>query len=407
MPKDERRFMRPVSGQPVPSDRPPDATTLGQGFETLAIHAGQEPDPATGAVVLPIYQTSTYAQRAVGEHQGYEYSRSGNPGRSALERCLAVLEGAGHGVAFASGLAGEDAVLRLLRPGDHVLLPDDAYGGTYRLAATLHAAAGVRFDSVRLSDVDAVVNAWTPETRMVWAETPTNPLLTIVDIEALAQLAHERGASLVVDNTFATPFLQRPLALGADAVIHSTTKYLGGHSDVVGGFVATSNEEWADRLAFVQNAAGAVPGPFDCFLVLRGVKTLALRMERHCSNAATVVDMLISHPAVGSVNYPGLASHPGHGVATRQMRGYGGMVSFTVAGGEIAALEVARSTSLWTLAESLGAVESLIEHPHRMTHASVAASALAVDPALLRLSVGLETAADLVDDLRAALDKVA
>ena len=387
--------------------RTPGHDTVGGGFETLAIHAGQEPDPATGAVVLPIYQTSTFAQRAVGEHRGYEYSRSGNPTRSALERCLAVLEGAGHGLAFASGLAAEDAVLRLLRPGDHVLLPGDAYGGTYRLVAALHAAAGLRFDSVPLADLEAVREAWTPATRMVWAETPTNPLLTIVDIEALAQLTHERGASLVVDNTFATPFLQQPLLLGADAVVHSTTKYLGGHSDVVGGFVATNNEEWADRLAFVQNAAGAVPGPFDCFLVLRGVKTLALRMERHCWNAARVVDMLLSHPAVNTVNYPGRPEHPGHDVAARQMRDYGGMVSLTLAGGEPAALEVARSTRVWTLAESLGAVESLIEHPHRMTHSSVASSPLAVDPSLLRLSVGLETATDLVEDLRAALDKVA
>ena len=377
------------------------------GFETLAIHAGQEPDPATGAIVPPIYLTSTYAQSAVGEHQGYEYSRSGNPTRTALERCVAALEGAARGVAFSSGLAGEDAVLRLLRPGDHVLLPDDAYGGTYRLVAQVHAITGLRFDSIPLADLDAVARAWAPTTRMVWAETPTNPLLTIVDIEALARLCRERDAVLVVDNTFATPFLQQPLSLGADVVIHSTTKYLGGHSDVVGGFVATSNAEWADRLAFVQNAAGAVPGPFDCFLVLRGVKTLAVRMERHCVNAAAVVEMLVSHPSVMSVNYPGLSSHPGHQVAARQMRGFGGMVSFTVAGGEPAALEVARSTRLWTLAESLGAVESLIEHPHRMTHASVASSPLAVDPALLRLSVGLETTSDLVEDLRAALDKIA
>ncbi len=397
----------PERGHSQEESRTPGHGTLGDGFETLAIHAGQEPDPATGAVVLPIYQTSTFAQRAVGEHHGYEYSRSGNPTRSALERCLAVLEGAGHGLAFASGLAAEDAVLRLLQPGDHVLLPGDAYGGTYRLVAALHAAAGLRFDSVPLADLDAVLTAWTPATRMIWAETPTNPLLRIVDIEALAQVTHERGASLVVDNTFATPFLQQPLALGADAVIHSTTKYLGGHSDVVGGFVATNHEEWADRLAFVQNAAGAVPGPFDCFLVLRGVKTLALRMQRHCSNAARVVDMLLSHPAVSCVNYPGLPEHPGHDVAARQMRDYGGMVSLTLAGGEPAALEVARSTRVWTLAESLGAVESLIEHPHRMTHSSVASSPLAVDPALLRLSVGLETVTDLIEDLRAALDKVA
>ncbi|HLY83936.1 MAG TPA: cystathionine gamma-synthase [Acidimicrobiales bacterium] len=378
----------------------------GDGFETLAIHAGQDPDPATGAVVTPIYQTSTYAQTAVGEHKGYEYSRTGNPTRTALERCLAALEGARHGVAFSSGLAGEDAVLRLLAPGDHVLMPDDAYGGTYRLIAQVHGGAGVTFTPVALGDLGAVDAAWRTTTRLVWAETPTNPLLSIVDIEALAAFAHERGAILAVDNTLATPYLQQPLSLGADLVVHSTTKYLGGHSDVVGGFVATSETALAERLAFFQNAVGAVPGPFDCFLALRGVKTLALRMERHCANAAAVVDMLVEHPAVTGVNYPGLATHPGHSVAASQMRGFGGMVSFTVAGGEPAALEVARSTRLFILAESLGAVESLIEHPARMTHASVASSPLAVDRGLLRLSVGLETAGDLVDDLRGALERV-
>jgi cystathionine gamma-synthase len=382
------------------------AGSAGDGFETLAIHAGQDPDPATGAVVTPIYQTSTYAQEAVGEHKGYEYSRSGNPTRTALERCLSALEGAAYGLAFSSGLAGEDAVFRLLTSGDHVLIPDDAYGGTYRLVAQVHAGTGIQFSAVALGDMGAVSAAWRPETKLVWVETPTNPLLSIVDIAALCDFAHERGALVVVDNTFATPYLQRPLDLGADVVVHSTTKYLGGHSDVVGGFVATSNGEVGQRLAFLQNAVGAVPGPFDCFLTLRGIKTLAVRMDRHCANAAAIVDLLVAHPAVARVNYPGLADHQGHQVAAKQMRGFGGMVSFTVVGGEATAVEVARSTRLFTLAESLGAVESLIEHPARMTHMSVASSPLAVDDALLRLSVGLETAADLVDDLRSALDKV-
>ena len=378
----------------------------GPGFETLAIHAGQEPDPATGAVVTPIYQTSTYAQNAVGDHRGYEYSRTGNPTRTALERCVAALEGAEHGLAFASGLAAEDAVLRLLGPRDHLVIPDDAYGGTYRLVAQVHEPVGLTFTPVPLHDLDALSDAWRPETRMVWVETPTNPLLGIMDIGAVARLARDRGALVVVDNTFATPYLQRPMSLGADLVVHSTTKYLGGHSDVVGGFVATSDGALAERLAFLQNAAGAVPGPFDCFLTIRGVKTLAVRMERHCANAAAVVELLSGHAKVERVLSPGLAGHPNHAVAARQMTGFGGMVSFTVTGGEPAALELVRSTRLWTLAESLGAVESLIEHPHRMTHASVAGSPLAVDPGLVRLSVGLETAADLVEDLGAALDKL-
>jgi cystathionine gamma-synthase len=379
--------------------------TSGPGFETLAIHAGQDPDPATGAVVTPIYQTSTFAQSAVGEHRGYEYSRTANPTRSALETCLAALEGGAHGLAFASGLAGTDAVLRLLGPGDHVLIPDDAYGGTYRLVARVHGPAGVAFDPVCFGDLEAVGAAWRRETRLVWVESPTNPMLSIADIAAVAALAHERGALVAVDNTFATPYLQRPLDLGADIVVHSATKYLGGHSDLVGGVVVVRDPAVAARLAFVQNAAGAVPGPFDCFLTLRGVKTLAVRMDRHCQNAAAVVDMLVSHRRVREVLYPGLRSHPGHTVAARQMGGFGGVVSFTVDGGEAAALEVARNTRLFTLAESLGAVESLIEHPHRMTHASVADSPLSVDPSLLRLSVGLETSSDLVADLSDALDR--
>ncbi|HEX7168786.1 MAG TPA: cystathionine gamma-synthase [Acidimicrobiales bacterium] len=373
------------------------------GFETRAIHAGQDPDPTTGAVVTPIYQTSTYAQAAVGEHLGYEYSRTGNPTRTALETCVASLEGGAHGLAFGSGMAAEDAILRLLSPGDHVVLSADAYGGTYRLLARVHALAGLTFSTVDLTDVDAVERAWRDETRAVWIETPTNPLLGIVDIAAVAELAHERGGWCVVDNTFATPYLQQPLALGADVVVHSATKYMGGHSDVVGGIVVTSDADVAARLAFLQNAVGAVPGPFDCFLVLRGLKTLAVRMDRHCENAEAVATALGEHPAVERVLWPGLTDHPGHDVAKRQMRAFGGMVSFLVRGGEQEALAVAGRTKLFTLAESLGAVESLIEHPARMTHASVADAPGAVDPSLIRLSVGLESANDLVADLLQAL----
>jgi len=376
------------------------------GFETRAIHAGQAPDATTGAVVTPIYQTSTYAQDAVGVHRGYEYSRTANPTRTALERCLASLEGAASGFAFASGMAAEDGVLRLLPADSHVVIPNDAYGGTYRLVTQVFGPAGLQYSAVDLSDPDAIGAAWRDNTRLVWVESPTNPLLGIVDIAAAARLAHERGARCVVDNTFATPYLQQPLALGADIVLHSTTKYLGGHSDVVGGFVAVNDVNLAAHIAYLQNAVGAVPGPFDCFLVLRGLKTLAVRMDRHCANAASVVEMLERHPAVASVRYPGLPTHPGHEVAARQMRDFGGMVAFSVAAGEEAALKLVGRTRLFTLAESLGAVESLIEHPARMTHASVAESELAVDPALVRLSVGLETPDDLVDDLRQALDGI-
>jgi len=379
------------------------APSEGAAFETLAIHGGQPPDPSTGAVITPIYQTSTFAQSSVGEHQGYDYSRSGNPTRTALEDCLAALEGAAHGSAFASGLAAEDAILRLLNPGDHVLIGNDFYGGTYRLLSQVHTRVGLGCTPVALTESD-LLEAWQPSTRMVWVETPSNPLLRIADIAALAELAHARDALLVVDNTFATPYLQRPLERGADVVIHSTTKYLGGHSDVVGGFVATSDDTLAERLAFLQNATGAVPGPFDCFLVLRGVKTLAVRMDRHCDNAARVAEMLTGHPMVDRVYYPGLPEHGGHDTAREQMRRFGGMVSFTVRGGESQALAVAKSTSVFTLAESLGAVESLIEHPARMTHATLAGSSLAIDPALLRLSVGIENIDDLLTDLRAALE---
>jgi cystathionine gamma-synthase len=379
----------------------------GGGFETRAIHAGQPPDPATGAVVPPVSLSTAFAQTAVGEHAGYEYSRSGNPTRAALEACMASLEGATRALAFSSGLAAEDAVLRLLGPGDHVIFPNDAYGGTFRLIDKVWGPLGLAHTPVDLTSAGAVEAAWRDETRLVWVETPSNPLLSIVDVRAVAEVAHARGALLVVDNTFATPYLQEPLALGADIVVHSATKYLGGHSDVVGGILALNDPILADRLAFFQNAAGGVPGPFDCYLVLRGLKTLALRMDRHCANAAAVAELLSRHPAVASVRYPGLADHPGHRIAAGQMRGFGGMVSFVVHGGEAVALEVARSTSIFALAESLGAVESLIEHPHRMTHASVAGSALAVDPGLIRLSVGIETVDDQLGDLAQALDAVA
>jgi cystathionine gamma-synthase len=377
---------------------------IGDSFETRAIHAGQSPDPVTGAVVTPISLATTFAQRAVGEHSGYEYARSANPTRTALEQCVASLEGAAQGLGFASGLAAEDALLRRLRPGDHVIIPNDAYGGTFRLVARVHEPGGLSWSAVDLTDLDAIEAAWRDETRLVWIETPTNPLLTVVDIEAVARVAHARGAIVVVDNTFATPYLQQPIALGADAVVHSSTKYLGGHSDVVGGFVACDDDALADEVRFLQNAMGAVPSPFDCYLVLRGVKTLAVRMDRHCENARAVADMLHEHPAVARVLYPGLAEHPGHDVAKRQMRDFGGMVSFTMRAGERAALDVVARTGLFTLAESLGAVESLIEHPARMTHASAAGSPLAVDPALIRCSVGLEGCDDLVADLRHALD---
>jgi cystathionine gamma-synthase len=377
------------------------------GFETLAIHAGQDPDPVTGAVVPPIYQVSTYKQDGVGGlRSGYEYSRSANPTRRSLEECLAALEGGPAGFAFASGMAAEDCLLRALcAPGDHVLIPDDAYGGTYRLMSAVLAHWGISYRPVHLADLQAVRDALAerPAT-VVWAETPTNPLLSVADIAALAGLAHEAGARLVVDNTFASPYLQQPLALGADAVVHSTTKYLGGHSDVVGGAVVVADPALGERLGYLQNATGAVAGPFDAWLTLRGIKTLAARMDRHGENAARVAAMLGAHPAVTRVYYPGLPGHPGHEVAVKQMRGFGGMVSFQVRGGEQAAVAVCGRTRLFILGESLGGVESLIEHPGRMTHASAAGSLLEVPPDLVRLSVGLETAADLVEDLRRALD---
>ena len=380
----------------------------GYGFETLAIHAGQDPDPTTGAVIVPIYQTSTYVQTEVGKHQGYEYSRSGNPTRTALETCLAALEGGRTGLTFASGLAAEDCLLRTVAsPGSHVVIPDDAYGGTYRLFAKVLAKWGVEHTPVALSDLDAVRAAVRPgQTSLIWCETPTNPLLGIADIAGLAAIAHEHGARLAVDNTFASPYLQQPLALGADVVVHSTTKYLGGHSDVVGGALVTADVTLGEELAYHQNAMGGVPGAFDSWLVLRGAKTLGVRMDRHCENAARVVDLLTGSPAVSQVLYPGLPEHPGHEVASKQMKAYGGMVSFRLAGGEQAALEVCRHTRVFTLAESLGGVESLIEHPGRMTHASVAGSQLEVPADLVRLSVGIETGDDLVADLQQALGRL-
>ncbi len=376
------------------------------GFETLAIHAGQEPDPQTGAVVPPIYQVSTYKQDGVGGlRDGYEYSRSANPTRHALEECLAALEGGRHALAFASGMAAEDCLLRAVcAPGDDVIIPDDAYGGTFRLMARVFADWGVSYRPVPVSDVAAVRGALAERpARVLWAETPTNPLLSIADIAALADVAHQAGALLVVDNTFASPYLQQPLALGADAVVHSTTKYLGGHSDVIGGAVVVADPALGERLAFLQNATGAVAGPFDAWLTLRGVRTLAIRMDQHCRNAARVADMLASHPAVTQVYYPGLPSHPGHEVAAKQMRGFGGMVSFQVRGGAEAAVAACGRTRLFTLGESLGGVESLVEHPGRMTHASAAGSPLEVPDDLVRLSVGIETGEDLLEDLRQAL----
>ena len=400
----------------------------GKGFSTRAVHAGSEPDPATGAVVTPIYQTSTYKQDGVGGLRtglgvGYEYSRSGNPTRTALEECLAALEspdGApARAFAFASGLAAEDTLLRsTLSPGDHLVLGNDAYGGSYRLIARVAGPWGVQHGTADLADLDAVAAAVRPgSTRLIWAETPTNPLLNVADITALAGLAHEYDAMLAIDNTFATPYLQNPLALGADVVVHSTTKYCGGHSDVVGGALvvaAGADAPWldgvgaigasvAERVGFHQNAMGAVNGPFDAWLTLRGIKTLGVRMDRHCDNAERIVEFLLGHRRVRSVLYPGLLGHPGHDVAAKQMRRFGGMISFRLAGGVEDALNVCKRTEVFALAESLGGVESLIEHPGRMTHASVAGSALEVPDDLVRLSVGIEDADDLIADLDRAL----
>ncbi|MET8541409.1 cystathionine gamma-synthase [Kitasatospora sp. NPDC004799] len=378
---------------------------LPQGFETLAIHAGQEADPQTGAVVTPIYQVSTYKQDGVGGLRGgYEYSRSANPTRTALEECLAALEGGARGLAFASGLAAEDTLLRtILKPGDHIVIPNDAYGGTFRLFAKVLTRWGVEFSVANTQDLATVREALRPNTRAVWVETPSNPLLGITDLTALAEIAHGAGALLVVDNTFASPYLQQPIALGADAVVHSTTKYMGGHSDVVGGALVLADAALGEEVAYHQNAMGAVSGPFDAWLVLRGIKTLGVRMDRHSANAEKVAELLASHPKVSQVLYPGLPEHPGHDIAAKQMKAFGGMVSFRVAGGEEAAVEVCNRAQLFTLGESLGGVESLIEHPGRMTHASVAGSALEVPADLVRVSVGIESIDDLLADLQQAL----
>ena len=371
------------------------------GFNTRAIHAGQEPDPATGAVIVPMHLTTTYKQDGVGGLRGgYEYSRSGNPTRTALHEALAALEEGSTSLAFASGLAAEDTLLRTVcRPGDHVVLGGDAYGGTFRLISRVLSEWGLEYTPVHLDDPDQVRAAMRPTTRVIWCETPSNPLLNVTDIEATAAVAHEGGALLVVDNTFATPYLQRPLTLGADVVVHSTTKYLGGHSDVVGGALVTRDAGLGERLAYNHNAMGAVASPFDSWMVLRSLKTLGVRMDRHSANAARIADFLVGHRAVSTVLYPGLPDHPGHDIAARQMSGFGGMISFRLAAGEAAALEVCERAQLFTLAESLGGVESLIEHPGRMTHASAAGSPLEVPADLVRLSVGIEDVEDLLADL--------
>ncbi|HEY7196675.1 MAG TPA: cystathionine gamma-synthase [Gaiellaceae bacterium] len=377
-------------------------------FETRAIHAGQEPDPSTGAVAVPVYQTSTYIQEAAGETKGYEYSRTGNPTRAALETCLASLESAGHGFAFGSGMAATTTVLHLLSPGDRVVSVNDVYGGTYRIFTKVYEPKGYRFEFVSAEDAGArLADSLDDATRMVWIETPTNPLMNVVDIRAAAEAAHAAGALVVVDNTFATPYLQRPLELGADVVVHSTTKYLGGHSDVIGGFAGTNDPTVAERLAFLQNSLGAIPGPWDSWLVLRGLKTLAVRMRAHSENARAIAAHLEGHPRVEQVLYPGLASHPQHELAARQMADFGGMISFVLAGSADDAGEVVRSTSIWQLGESLGGVESLIELPGVMTHASLAESPFRVPDTLIRLSVGIESVDDLIADLDAALARVA
>jgi cystathionine beta-lyase/cystathionine gamma-synthase len=376
-------------------------------FGTLAIHAGQEPDPSTGAIMTPIYQTSTYVQAAPGQHKGYEYSRTHNPTRRALEQNLAALERAQHGLCFASGLAATDAVLRLLKSGDHVVAGNDLYGGTYRLFERVYRPFGLDFSFVDAAEAKNVAAALRPNTRLVWIETPTNPLLKVTDIEQVAEVCRGARALLAVDNTFATPYLQQPLELGADLVVHSVTKYLGGHSDLVGGAILTSSGELRERLAFVQNAVGAVPGPMDCFLVLRGTKTLAVRMDRHLSNARRIAEHLCGHAAVARVYYPGFEDHPGHAVARRQMRGFGGMISFVLKDeSEATARALVSRTRVFSLAESLGGVESLVCHPATMTHASIPAEmrlARGVDDGLVRLSVGIEEVEDLQEDLRQAL----
>ena len=381
-----------------------DSTTW-QGFATRAIHAGYEPDPLTGAVNVPIYASSTFAQDGVGVmRDGYEYARTGNPTRRPLEANLAAVESGTYGRAFASGMAATDCLLRAeLRPGDHLVIPNDAYGGTFRLIDKVFSQWGIEYTPAPITDLDAVRAAMRPNTKLVWIETPTNPLLNVGDITAIAEIAHAGGAKMVVDNTFASPYLQTPLTLGADVVLHSTTKYIGGHSDVVGGALITNSEEMDAALAFLQNGSGGVPGPFDAYLTMRGLKTLEVRMERHCDNAEKLVEFFTGHPAIDKVLYPGLESHPGHAVAAKQMRRFGGMISVQLGGGKQAALDFCANTELFTLAESLGGVESLIEHPGAMTHASTAGSLLEVPDNLVRLSVGIEDISDLLGDIEQAL----
>ena len=375
-------------------------------FETRAIHEGQEPDPATGAIITPIYQTSTFVQDAVGEHKGFDYARVNNPTRTALQRCLASLESAEHGIAFSSGLGATTTIMHLVDPGERVVLIADVYGGVYRMTSQVYEPKGYRFDYLPAAEFANLGDHLDDTTRIVWVESPSNPLLNVIDIRAAAEAAHAAGALLVVDNTFATPYLQRPLELGADIVVHSTTKYLGGHSDVIGGFAATNDPTIAERLYFLQKSLGAVPGPFDCWLVLRGIKTLALRMEKHCENAMAIAVWLERNAGVEQVFYPGLPTHPGHAIAARQMRDFGGMVSFLAESPEEAA-ELVTRTKLFQLAESLGGVESLIEVPARMTHASTASAPFAAPPNLVRLSVGIESTADLILDLEHALKPAA
>jgi cystathionine beta-lyase/cystathionine gamma-synthase len=382
---------------------PDENTQASYGFETRAIHAGQEPDPATGSVVVPVYQTSTYVQDALGRHKGYEYSRTGNPTRAALEECVASLEGGKYGLAFASGMAAETTIMYLFAPGDHLVVSNDVYGGTYRLFVRVLAEYGLKFDFVDMTNPNSVRRHLRKETKAIWLETPSNPLMKLIDIGAVTTIAKEHGARTVVDNTFASPYGQQPLSMGADIVVHSSTKYLGGHSDAVGGLVVLSDDAHYEKLKFLQNATGAVPGPMDCFLVLRGVKTLGIRMRAHEANALKIARFLEQHAAVERVRYPGLPSHPQHDLAGRQMRCFGGMISFEVKGGLEEARKIVQGTKLFGLAESLGGVESLIEHPGIMTHASVANSPLAVPDNLIRLSVGIEDAEDLIRDLAAAM----
>ena len=378
-----------------------------QGFGTRAVHAGQHPDPATGAIMTPIYQSSTFVQEAPAKHRGYEYSRVSNPTRTALEQNLAALEGARHGICFASGVAAIDAIVRALRPGDHVVATNDLYGGTVRLFRQVFEPFGLAFSFVDMEDLASVEQAMRPETRLMWIETPTNPLMRVVDIEGLSAIARASGAEVAVDNTFASPYLQQPLALGADLSMHSTTKYLGGHSDVIGGAVLTNSDRWEEHLRFQIKAVGAAPGPMDCYLVLRSTKTLHLRMERHCQNARAVAEFLHGHPKVGRVHYPGLPDDPGHELARKQMRDFGGMMSFSLADDDVEkAMRVMSATSVFALAESLGGVESLIEHPATMTHASLPREErlkIGLEDSLIRLSVGVEDQDDLIDDLEAAL----